>query len=110
MSASAPQKAAIQRIHQGPNQRRAALAWARSSDRDAEVGEPARWFDLGLRYSTGEDAPLDYVTAHAWFNLAAMAGHSEARAMRAELAREMSATDIAAAQCLARQWQGDRAH
>jgi TPR repeat protein len=33
------------------------------------------FFELGMMYSTGYDAPIDYVTAHKWFNLAAMHGN-----------------------------------
>jgi hypothetical protein len=44
------------------------------------------------------------VLAHKWFNLAAMAGSSEAKEVRRELARDMTAGEIAEAQRLARQW------
>ena|SRR5258708_39509854 len=76
----------------------------------AESGEPDALFNLGLMYSTGDGAPLDYVTAHKWFNLAAMAGSEEARAVRAELARDMAPAEIAEAQRQARAWQRQHAH
>jgi len=76
----------------------------------AESGEPDALFNLGLMYSTGDGAPLDYITAHKWFNLAAMAGSQEARAVRAELARDMSPEEIAEAQRLAREWQRQHTH
>jgi hypothetical protein len=38
------------------------------------------------------------VTAHKWFNIAAMRGSREAIDHRRELAREMSSADIAGAQ------------
>lgn len=70
-------------------------------------------YRLGLDASAGADgAGLDLVTAHQWFNLAAMRGNEEARMYRAELAREMSQADIAEAQRRAREWlkeQADRA-
>ena len=66
-------------------------------------------FILGTRYSTGRDVEHDLVAAHKWFNLAAMMGHEDARHSRAELAREMSADRIAAAQRLARAWLANRA-
>ena len=45
-------------------------------------------FRLGLLYSTGQGgAPLDYVSAHMLFNLAAMRGSMEARIYRKELAQ-----------------------
>ena len=61
-------------------------------------------YKMGLLYSTGQGVELDYVQAHKWFNLAAMAGSDAARTRRAELAKEMSADEIAAAQREAREW------
>ena len=60
-------------------------------------------YRLGLEASTGEaHGTFDLVTAHKWFNLAAMQGNLEARAYRAELSREMSTEEIAEAQRQAR--------
>jgi TPR repeat protein len=62
-------------------------------------------FRLGLLYSTGQGgAPLDYVSAHMLFNLAAMRGSVEAKLYRKELADEMVSGDIAEAQRQAREW------
>jgi TPR repeat protein len=62
-------------------------------------------FRLGLLYSTGQGgAPLDYVSAHMLFNLAAMRGSQEAKVYRKELSREMDPADVAEAQRQARQW------
>jgi uncharacterized protein len=61
-------------------------------------------FDLGLMYSVGRSVPIDYVTAHKWFNLAAMQGNREAARRRQEIAEQMSAAEIAAAQRAARAW------
>jgi len=61
-------------------------------------------YNLGLLYSTGQGVSLDYVQAHKWFNLAAMRGNESARHCRAELAREMTPEEIAAAQREAREW------
>jgi uncharacterized protein len=55
-------------------------------------------------YSTGGDVPIDYVTAHKWFNLAAMHGNTDAVRLRREIAAEMTADEIAAAQRAARDW------
>jgi TPR repeat protein len=63
-----------------------------------------RFFDLGMMYSTGSNVPIDYVTAHKWFNLAAMNGNSEAIRLRREIAAEMTQDEIAAAQRAARDW------
>ncbi len=71
---------------------------------DADQGVASAQFELGLMYSTGHGAQLDYVSAHKWFNLAAMQGVAEARDHRADLARDMSSADIAEAQKRAREW------
>ncbi|MDQ2861392.1 MAG: sel1 repeat family protein [Pseudomonadota bacterium] len=62
-------------------------------------------FRLGLTYSTGQGgAPLDYVSAHMLFNLAALRGSLEAMVYRKELSGEMDPADVAEAQRAARQW------
>ncbi|MGA0606918.1 sel1 repeat family protein [Phenylobacterium sp. VNQ135] len=62
-------------------------------------------FRLGLLYSTGQGgAPLDYVSAHMLFNLAAMRGSIEAKIYRKELADEMASDEVAEAQRQAREW------
>ncbi len=62
-------------------------------------------FRLGLLYSTGQGgAPLDYVSAHMLFNLAAMRGSVEAKVYRKELSQEMESEDVAEAQRQAREW------
>lgn len=62
-------------------------------------------FRMGLLYSTGQGgAPLDYVSAHMLFNLAAMRGSLEAKVYRKELSGEMDPADVAEAQRQARQW------
>ena len=62
-------------------------------------------FRMGLLYSTGQGgAPLDYISAHMLFNLAAMRGSMEAKVYRKELADEMASEDVAEAQRQARQW------
>ena len=60
---------------------------------------------MGLLYSTGQGgAPLDYVSAHMLFNLAAMRGCEEARQHRKELSMEMDRDSVAEAQRAAREW------
>ena len=44
------------------------------------------------------------MTAHKWFNLAAMRGSDAAKSWRSELASEMSSDEIAQAQKEAREW------
>ena len=36
------------------------------------------FFELGMMYTLGSSVPVDYVSAHKWFNLAAMAGNQDA--------------------------------
>lgn len=62
-------------------------------------------FDLGVAYSCGTGGKsVDLVEAHKWFNLAALRGNEEGQAMRAEIAEEMTAREIAEAQRQARAW------
>jgi TPR repeat protein len=62
-------------------------------------------FKMGLLYSTGQSgAPLDYVSAHMLFNLAAMRGSLEAKIYRKEISQEMDPQDVAEAQRAAREW------
>ena len=61
-------------------------------------------FELGMMYSVGRDVPIDLVSAHKWFNLAAVKGNREAVRLRREIADQMSESEIAAAQRAARDW------
>jgi len=69
-----------------------------------QAGSADALFELGMLYATGRDVAADLVVAHKWFNLAAARGNAEALVHRTELAREMSAEQIAEAQRLAREW------
>jgi TPR repeat protein len=68
------------------------------------------FFELGMMYSTGRSVPIDLVTAHKWFNIAAARGNKEAIRYRREIAAEMSEADVAAAQRAARDWLRSGAH
>jgi uncharacterized protein len=61
-------------------------------------------FELGMMYSVGRDVPVDLVSAHKWFNLAAMKGSIDAIRLRREIASQMSDVEIATAQRAARDW------
>ena len=74
------------------------------AERSAEAGRIDALFELGLRYAAGHDVEVDLIEAHKWFNLAAVRGNEEARQYRAELARDMTREQIAAAQRQAREW------
>lgn len=68
------------------------------------------FFDLGMMYATGASVPADLVTAHKWFNIAALKGNAEAARLRRELSAEMSDSEIAAAQRAARAWLNSGEH
>ena len=70
---------------------------------DATAGDDV-FFQLGMMYSTGSTVPTDYVTAHKWFNIAAMRGNAEATRLRREIAGQMTEAEIATAQRAARNW------
>ena len=62
-------------------------------------------FRLGMMYSSGQGGcPMDRVSAHMIFNLAAMKGSLEAREYRREMSQEMEREEIAEAQKAARRW------
>jgi uncharacterized protein len=61
-------------------------------------------FELGMLYSSGREVPADLITAHKWFNLAAMKGNAEAVRLRREIAAEMLDAEIGQAQRAARDW------
>ena len=61
-------------------------------------------FELGMMYASGREVPIDLITAHKWFNIAAMKGHAEAVQLRREIAAEMQDAEIGQAQRAARDW------
>lgn len=65
---------------------------------------PEAYFELGCMYAAGRSVAPDLIVAHKWFNVAAANGYAPAASRRAELAAEMSAAEIAAAQREARLW------
>ncbi len=70
-----------------------------------EAGDsPDALFELGMLYSSGRAGVLDLVSAHKWFNLAALKGRTDAIALRREVAEMMSNVEIALAQRAARSW------
>ena len=68
--------------------------------------------DLGIAYSTGTRGyPMDLISAHKWFNLAALSGSEQAQHCRADIAGQMTGREIAEAQRAARTWlSGQHAH
>ena len=81
--------------------------WKKNTTQDAAAPGSMTtdaFFALGMQYATGQSVPIDFVTAHKWFNIAALKGSAEAIRLRREIAAEMSEDDIAAAQRAARDW------
>ena len=73
--------------------------------RDAARGDYDACYDLGVVYSSGaEGIDVDLIEAHKWFNIAAMSGSERAQECRAEIAEDMTAREIIAAQKSARAW------
>jgi TPR repeat protein len=73
---------------------------------DGALTEPsgAEFFALGMECSIGGEIPTDLVSAHKWFNLAAMQGNRNATRLRCEIAAQMSNAEIGAAQRAARDY------
>jgi TPR repeat protein len=61
-------------------------------------------FQLGMMYATGHSVPADMVSAHKWFNIAALMGSPDAKRLRHEIAAELSDVQVATAQRAARAW------
>ena len=61
-------------------------------------------YQVGMTYASGAGVEIDYVAAHKWFNLAALAGSEAAKDARREMAEMMSTDEIAEALKSAREW------
>jgi TPR repeat protein len=61
-------------------------------------------FELGMMYATGRDCAVDVVSAHKWFNIAAIKGSVRAAELRSELTSSMTKQEIARALREAREW------
>ena len=70
----------------------------------AETGTAEALYDLGLLYSIGQGVDQNLIEADKRFNLAAIRGLKSAQIDRAEVAEDMSHTEIAQAQRMAREW------
>src|SRR3954465_10290536 len=62
------------------------------------------FYELGMMHASGRSGAPDLVSAHKWFNIAAMKGHADAARMRREIAAEMTDAEIGQAQRAARDW------
>ena len=73
----------------------------------AESGFTTAQISLGKMYAIGFGAPQDNVQAHMWYNVASMLDDYNAEFERDEVARTMSAEDIAKAEELANAWMAN---
>ena len=67
-----------------------------SLKQDADQGDAAAQFNLGIAYRNGDGVPKDDVEAYAWINVAAVTDDN-AKKSRAEFEKSMSQSDIARA-------------
>ena len=68
---------------------------------NAEKGDVKSQYLLGLRYSKGDELPLDKLKAYMWLHLAAEQGCKQAVSPRYEIATNMTQGEIAEAKRLA---------
>lgn len=66
----------------------------------ASQGEAYAQYNLGLMYYRGQGAPVNYVTAYAWWNIASASGNESASGNRAIVEEQMTSAQIAEAQKL----------
>ena len=66
----------------------------------AQEGNAAAQYNLGFMYLIGEGVPINYVTAYAWFNVAAVSGSERASKNRSIVEQHMTPTQIGEAQKL----------
>lgn len=83
---------------------KAMLAYIQRRLTAADSGEAEALYDMGLLYSTGQGVDFDTISAHKWFNLAALKGVGRAVVDRAEIAADMNSWEVAEAQKQAREW------
>ena len=78
-----------------------AIRWFRMA---AEQGHGDAQYNLGAMYYLGYGVARDYRKAHKWFNIAGAAVHERAMDDRASVTKQMTPSQIAEAQKLAREW------
>ena len=79
-----------------------ALRWCHLA---SDQGHGQAMFTIGQHFANGQGVLKDVVQAHQWYNLAAAHGYEAAAKWRDRLALDMTATQIAQAQFLARNWR-----
>ena len=69
----------------------------------ADQGHAHAQYFLGSMYYGGKGVLKDYLTAYAWFNIAAANGHYTAKPTKVIVAKEMTPEQIAKAEALAKE-------
>ena len=85
-----------------PQDSQEAVKWYR---RAAEQGYAHGQFSLGVMYYFAEGVPKDHVLSYKWFNLSAAQGNKNSAELRDVLATEMTPSQIAEAQRLAKEFK-----
>jgi len=78
-----------------------AVKWYRKA---AEQGDATAQYNLGVMYDNGRGVPKDYVMAHMYWNIAAVSGYKDAIKNRGLIEKDMTSSQLAEAQKLAREW------
>ena len=84
-----------------PQDYQEALRWCGLA---AEQGHGRAMFIIGRLYHMAHGVPQDLVRAHMWYNLATANGYDDGKKWRDRIAEEMSPSQVAEAQKLAREW------
>lgn len=85
-----------------PKDYQEALRWCRLA---ADQGHGPAMFVIATYYEKARGVTKDIVQAYQWYNLAAAHGHEDGAKWRDRLATNMTPTQIAQAQFLARNWK-----
>ena len=85
-----------------PKDYQEALRWCRLA---ANQGHGPAMFVIATYYEKAQGVPKDVVQAYQWYNLAAAHGHEDGAKWRDRLGTNMTPTQIAQAQFLARNWK-----
>ncbi len=76
--------------------------------RAADEGNPDAQALVGFMFANGQGVPINYVSAYQWYELSAAQGSRNAAGNRSNLAKNMTADQIAEAERLAREWKQSR--
>ncbi len=82
-----------------------AMKWYRKA---ANQGHAFAQINVGVLYAEGQGVTQDYVQAHMWFSLAGAQGDKKGVKYRDNVAKRMTAAQIAEAQRLAGKWRPRR--